>query len=183
MIPPTPNSLRLLRVEPATVHVSRSIEAPTAGVAILELGMEHEGGRSLAPLHWRIGDWQKPPLDISLHPSSGALEEVQIVFQDERIEPGWLHPAPDELLGPGLPYLMPESLTGSRYIDVRGEVTAVRNDATIQIMWGHSSALLATILVSQDFRLYIDRDHLLTGFEIGRITVDEWRILSRAQAT
>lgn len=37
-----------------------------------------------APLHWRAGDWSKPPLDVRLS-DVGAVESIQFVFQDESV--------------------------------------------------------------------------------------------------
>src|SRR5438132_9226808 len=62
------NWLRLQRIEPVDVHLRREVSSPSPGVAIIDIVTEPEIGRSPNSVHWRIGDWRKPPIDISIRP-------------------------------------------------------------------------------------------------------------------
>src|SRR4051794_27522484 len=44
------------------------------------------GSDAGAPLHWRAGDWQGPPVDVSINPETGGLRAIQAVLQDRTPE-------------------------------------------------------------------------------------------------
>lgn len=72
--------LKLIRQDLLEPEVSILVESPVPGVVLIDAVL----GRPEAPLHWRAGLWNKPPLDVSLVPN-GRLAAVQFVLQDERV--------------------------------------------------------------------------------------------------
>jgi hypothetical protein len=64
--------LRLVGMEhEPQAMVAWRIESPTVGVVLFDVDVGAWGHP--IPLHWRAGDWRKPPLDIQLDPRSGRL--------------------------------------------------------------------------------------------------------------
>ena len=72
--------LKLIRQDLLLSEVSLLVESPVPGLVLIDAVLD----RQEAPLHWRAGLWDKPPLDISLAPD-GRLTAVQFVLQDERV--------------------------------------------------------------------------------------------------
>ncbi len=72
--------LKLIRQDLLEPKVSLLVESPVPGVVLINAVLD----RQEAPLHWRAGLWDKPPLDVSLA-SDGRLAAVQFVLQDERV--------------------------------------------------------------------------------------------------
>lgn len=99
-----------------------AIESPTPGVVIISV--EIEGSRSLSPLHWRAGDWTKPPLDIELNPDHGAVQAVQIVLQDENVPRRATIASQDCVVG--VPVVDVAGWPTDRYRDVRRSMQVAR---------------------------------------------------------
>lgn len=113
--------LQTVVASPVVADASVSVVSPTAGVVVLNARVP--GAITPAPLHWRAGDWTKPPLDIYLAPD-GRLELVEVVFQDEALElvnrPA---PVPEEI---GLPLFDATGWPDDRYRDVRVDLRITR---------------------------------------------------------
>src|SRR5439155_5966841 len=112
--------IRLIRLEASEYPIGLSIEVPTKGVAILDVTVG--SWRSRVPLHWRAGNWSKPPLDVALSPD-GELESIQLVLQDEAVN------ASDECLPAlrhqeeaGRPAFDVDGWPPNRYFDVHTDV-------------------------------------------------------------
>jgi len=99
-----------------------AIESPTPGVVLVNVAID--GSRSLTPLHWRGGDWTKPPLDIEVNPTNGAVQGLQVVLQDERVQRGPLESEPERVVG--IPVVELADWPEDRYKDVRCEVQVTR---------------------------------------------------------
>jgi hypothetical protein len=98
-----------------------SVNSPTRGVAIVDVKI---GSSSTpTPLHWRAGDWTKPPLDVSFS-LNGQIESVQVVFQDESVMTAEGAAAVRE--EPGVPSFEIEQWPLDRYLDVQTGVRSAR---------------------------------------------------------
>lgn len=116
-----------LRLRAVAAHAPSSaatwaIECPSPGVVLINV--EIEGSNSLAPLHWRTGDWTKPPLDIEVNPSDGAVQAIQVVLQDENVPLGALRAGHEGAVG--IPLVDVEGWPDDRYRDVRCSVELAR---------------------------------------------------------
>ena len=98
-----------------------SVHSPTRGVAIVDVKVGSQSTQ--APLHWRAGDWTKPPLDVSLG-LDGRIECLQVVFQDEVVMMAEGERAVQE--EPGSPSFEVEQWPPDRYLDIRTDVRAAR---------------------------------------------------------
>lgn len=107
------------------VSATWAIESPVPGVVLISL--EIAGPKSLTPFHWRAGDWTKPPLDIELNPTNGAIQALQLVLQDEHVSRGSLKAAPESAVG--IPVVECTDWPSDRYRDVRCEVRVTRGEA------------------------------------------------------
>lgn len=111
------------------------IESPVPGV--VNVNVEIEGPKSLTPLHWRAGDWTKPPLDIEVNPTTGAVQAVQLVLQDERVPSGTVTTTPEHTVG--VPVVDVGDWPNGRYRDVRCDVEVVRGERNeLVVRWGAS---------------------------------------------
>lgn len=52
--------LRLKTLKSPPPRVRWNVESPVGGVVLIEVVLD----RNPAPLHWRAGLWEKPPLDL-----------------------------------------------------------------------------------------------------------------------
>ena len=104
------------------VLVTWAIESPTPGVVLVSVVIE--GPRSVTPLHWRGGDWTKPPLDIEVNPTNGAVQALQVVLQDEHVQRGHLDSKAAGVAG--IPVVEVTDWSEDRYRDVRCEVQVTR---------------------------------------------------------
>jgi hypothetical protein len=89
--------------------------------------MEVEGPKSPTPLHWRAGDWTKPPLDIELNHVNGAVQGLQLVLQDEHVSTGTLEVTPESAAG--IPVAEITDWPGDRYRDVQCDVAVTRGES------------------------------------------------------
>jgi hypothetical protein len=180
------NWLRLLRIEPVDVHLRREVSSPAPGVAIIDIVTEPEIGRSHTPLHWRVGDWRKPPIDISIRPDTGAFESIQIVFQDEHIRP-CNSSAQSAQAQIGLPLLVVHDVPESRYVDVDASVQACMDaDSRLLVRWtppDRDRASHDVVRVSPQFALHLSEDLVVVGIECGPITESEQTLLTAADGT
>src|SRR5699024_6091961 len=92
------------------------------GVVLIYL--ETGGQKSLTPLHWRAGDWTKPPLDIEINPLTGQVQGLQLVLQDEHVSQGTSEIARQYAVG--IPVVEMAGWPTDRYLDVRCDVRLTR---------------------------------------------------------
>lgn len=151
-------------------HVSWTIDCPAPGTLIIDVAVGHAA--SAVPLHWRAGDWTKPPLDFRLS-ERGALESVQVVLQDEEVseDEGAALPATVR----GCPVFHVGDWPEGRYMDVRTSVKILRLPS------GELHAVIGdrmpeqSIVVAEGLRLEVDTARRLVGAVIGPLSVSEWR--------
>jgi hypothetical protein len=157
-------------------RVSVSVESLTTGVAIVDVKVGSQS--TSAPLHWRAGDWTKPPLDISLSPE-GFIEGIQVVFQDEALlasEKDADRP-PEE---PRIPRFEVGQWTANRYLDYRAELRVARfvsGELSVSIGQARAARLLR---LAPALRVGIDSADCLARIVIGPLDTGQWRLIEAA---
>lgn len=99
------------------------IEVPASGVVLFDVRTGHSA--SPVPLHWRVSDATKPPLDIAINPADAGIQSVQIVLVDEWVDYG-SYSCPDSHVD-GLPTVVIRDWPEDRYRDVAGRVSLIRS--------------------------------------------------------
>jgi hypothetical protein len=171
MSPPTLLLKRLVEPE-AALPVKWQLDCPTRGVVILDVAVGEFGAS--APLHWRAGDWTKPPLDIRLS-DEGAVESVQFVFQDESVEV-------DDVVLPsdvevGFPRFDVDEWPSDRYSDVRVPVTTLRLPSGELYATIGDARPSRSVSVTWGVRFDFDSADQLVGIALGPLTADEWQLI------
>lgn len=149
-----------------------TLDCPTRGVVILDVAIGREV--SAAPLHWRAGDWTKPPLDLRLS-GAGVLESIQFVFQDESVHVGPISlPAESEI---GLPIFDVGDWSADRYMDARVLVKALRlRSGELYVSIGDAQPG-RFVSVTSALRLGFDPSDRLVAIALGPLTPDEWQVV------
>jgi hypothetical protein len=170
----TASGLLLKRlIEPdGALPIKWQLDCPTRGVVILDVAVGEVA--TSTPLHWRAGDWSKPPLDVRLS-DDGEVESIQFVFQDESVDVGDVVPPTDTATG--LPVFDVGAWPSDRYYDVRVPVT------TLRLPSGHLYAVIGdsqpsrSVSVTWGLRFDIDPADQLVGIALGPLTADEWQLI------
>ncbi len=165
-------------VEPdETAAIRWTLDCPARGVVTLDVAVGQE--TSGAPLHWRAGDWTKPPLDLRLS-ASGSVESIQFVFQDEAVAPGEsVLPSRSEI---GSPTFDVTTWPEDRYVDARLPVR------TFRLATGELYAAIGegrperSMSVTCGLRFGFDSSDQLVGIALGPLTDDEWRMVDAVTA-
>lgn len=156
-------------------HVNWTLDCPAPGVVIIDVAVGDAA--SAVPFHWRAGDWTKPPLDFRLS-ERGALESIQIVFQDEEVSEGEGVAPP--ATARGCPVFDVGDWPAGRYLDVRTSVRVLRLPS------GELRAVIGdrepeqSIAVAEGLRLEVDPARHLVGVVFGPLSVGEWHKLELA---
>lgn len=170
----TASGLRLKRfINPeGALPIKWQLDCPTRGVVILDAAVGEVA--TSTPLHWRAGDWSKPPLDVRLS-DNGEVESIQFVFQDESVDVGDVVP-PSEM-ATGLPTFEVGAWPPDRYSDVHLPVT------TLRLPSGHLYAAIGnfqpsrSVSVTWGLRFDFDPADQLVGIALGPLTADEWQLI------
>jgi hypothetical protein len=131
-------------------------------------------------MHWRAGDWTKPPLDISLSPD-GRIENVKVVFQDEVVAI-----APDERQilnepsAPGFPFFDLHEWPSDRYLDAHASVHYRRLDSGELLVTLQDAHPLRLLQLGKGLTLGFDSSDELACTLIGPLADDEWRLIEAA---
>jgi hypothetical protein len=161
-------------VEPeAVLPITWGLDCPTRGVVILDaaIGPPPPGA---PPLHWRAGDWTKPPLDIRLS-DEGSVQSIQFVFQDEAVHV-------DDVVLPsnvesGVPAFDVDAWPSDRYCDARVSVRTLRlasGELYTTIGDAHPSR---SVSVAWGLRFDFDVSDQLVGIALGPLTSAEWHLI------
>lgn len=145
-----------------------NVETPTPGVVVVDVILG--AASSAAPLHWRSGDWTKPPLDLSLA-SDGRLIGIQFVLQDERVPEGregsW------SVSWRGTPVFTVDGWPRDRYRDERISVSATRSlSGQLVLCLGESATELEWCEVGHDLLLGFAGDQLVK-IVVGALDLDD----------
>ena len=115
-------SIQAVAAPAASSALAWAIERPTPGVVLIDV--EIAGPKSLAPLHWRAGDWTKPPLDIEVNPVVVPSRAFRLCFQDEQVPEGTPRVGYEGAVG--IPLVDVEGWPEDRYRDIRCPVEVTR---------------------------------------------------------
>ncbi len=163
--------LRLKGLEAPVPQVPWRVESPTPGVVLVEVVL----GSDAAPLHWRVGLWDKPPLDISMD-RSGRLLGVQFVLQDERVDRNGAV-AERAVNDSGRPVFEVTSWPEDRYLDVEAAVVATRTSAgSLVLRIGDVGDVDRAVLVGDGLVLGLRADALVE-ITIGPLGVEDWEAI------
>jgi hypothetical protein len=154
------------------------VESPTRGVAIVDVTIGSQ--LTPAPLHWRAGDWTKPPLDVALSPD-GRIDSIQVVFQDETVVTSGSEQ--DEPQGErGVPRFETSDWPTDRYLDVPVSVNAARlSSGGLMVSIDHAKPV-RSLNLGEALRLALDSSDHLTRIIIGPLNDDQWRLIDAAAA-
>jgi hypothetical protein len=170
--------IRLTSVSPAPASVTRHIDSPCRGVVLLDYALAAGG----VALHWRAGDWSKPPLDVSVDPATGRLVALQYVLQDERLP----------VLGPisqsadrreGVPIFdLSAWAPDERYVDEVASVSAGWVSSTdMVIRLAEARAAGVECAVSPELSLLFEAGGMLVAVLMRSITDEEKGTIARAE--
>lgn len=162
---------RLIEPEEA-LPINWQLDCPTRGVVIVDVAVGEVS--TSAPLHWRVGDWSKPPMDVRLS-DGGEVESIQLIFQDESVDVEDVVP-PSEIAA-GLPIFDVGGWPPDRYSDVRVPVTTRRlPSGQLYAAIGRSQPS-RSISVTWGLRFDFDPADQLVGIALGPLTSDEWQLI------
>ncbi|HEV2376997.1 MAG TPA: hypothetical protein VGS19_33145 [Streptosporangiaceae bacterium] len=173
----TPQPLVLVSLQESSeaLPIRWTLDCPTRGVVVLDVAVGK--ATSSAPLHWRAGDWTKPPLDLQLN-NAGAVESIQFVFQDESVDAGESLLPSDSVIG--LPVFDVQRWSPDRYMDARVAVETMRlQSGELYPAIGVDSPKRA-ISVTWGLRFGVDSSSQLVAIAIGPLTPDEWQLIEAA---
>lgn len=164
--------LRLIRQESPPPEISILIESPVPGVVLIDIVLDSHN----APLHWRAGSWDKPPLDVSLRPD-GWLAGVQFVVQDEEVPMrAGLDPSSGEA-GGGWPIfevaLWPDD---ERYVDEKLHVSFERVAASLVLRIGFEPAQ-RWARVGAGMAVGLNAADDVVGMVFGPLHADDWDVI------
>ena len=156
------------------------VESPTRWVCFVEAGLEPLDARRALPLHWRAGDWSKPPIDIEVDPTSGLLLNVQLVLQDERVLPRCARPV-GEAEAAGVPrFDVSTWARGERYQDETMCVTIAWSAVDSLYMEFESVERANRIDVAPCLAMFVTGVGRCVGIEMVGLDHDELRHIARA---
>jgi hypothetical protein len=163
--------VRIVRVDhSAKAQVRWVIGSPTPGVVLVDVKIGNNS--SVLPLHWRTGDWTKPPLDVELDPNSGEVLAVQFVLQDERVPRQEVEDLPD--VGQGVPLFDIRGWPADRYSDFRQLVRVVRSKVDEMVLSIGSDRAVAGLSIDGRLMFAHDQSCRLCEIRIGPLSSEEW---------
>jgi hypothetical protein len=163
--------VRVVAVDPEVEDaVGWRIESPTPGVVLVDVGLG--GDPDPVPLHWRAGEWSKPPLDLAIDPVSGRLQALQFVLQDERVPVAEVAPLPAGQQG--VPVLEVAGWPADRYRDVRCPVAAIPSQAGELVLRLGRGGVANACRVRGGLAIGYDRDGDLGETRVGPLADDDW---------
>ncbi|MGH2511005.1 MAG: hypothetical protein ACRDHZ_26885 [Ktedonobacteraceae bacterium] len=177
--------LKVAEIERLPATMTREITSPAQGLVLIDCqcARNAENEEPLpVPLHWRIGDWSKPPIDIALDEDTGHFQSLLLVLQDEIIKRRAL---PDvDLASPtselGIPIFARTPWNNDElYVDEHLQPT---------LSWEEQSSLLVvfasppiqitrTCLVDDSFAFLLNEQDEIIGFQLNQITPEERRMM------
>jgi hypothetical protein len=154
------------------------IESPTVGVVLVDVGLGRDPDP--APLHWRAGEWSKPPLDLEIDSISGRLQALQFILQDERVPVEKVAPLPAGQQG--VPVFEVAGWPADRYRDVRYPVAAIRSQTGELVLRIGRRGCANACRVRGGLAIGYDRGGDLCKIRVGPLTGDEWESIDSFSA-
>ena len=176
--------LRLARVDVALNESPRhgdwirEVGALTAGVVAIDVALDKS---ALPSLHWRAGNWTKPPLDVAVDPEDGRLRGIQIVLQDEGVPDGKYRVNALEVRR-GVPAFDVGTWANSdRYVDETIPVVATRApDDSLEVLIGEYGEPGVTLTVDDQLELLFTSESVLSAIRVGPLSAEEWSLIAAA---
>ena len=173
----SPNGPQVRSVTDDTAVIHIEADSPTRGVAILDIRIG--SATTPAPLHWRAGDWAKPPCDMSLG-SDGRPECIQVVFQDEEVL------TTDAVLSldveRGFPLFDVGDWPSDRYLDVRALVQCRRlPSGELSVLIGEDTAA-RWLGLGEGLQFGIDASGDVVEVVIGPLDDGQWQVIAAASS-
>lgn len=148
------------------------VESPARGVVnvVMVVGDDFPA----APLHFRVGDWSKPPVDISIS-EDGAILGFQVVLQDEivAVAPGALG---ESHIGIGCPRLDVTQFPDDRYWDERSDVVLARAADGVLVVSLCDRQIDARWRIGEGFVVGFSTGQLVE-LRLGPLGRDEWKTI------
>lgn len=164
-----------MRLDPHTVRAAWSIEAPTPGVVLIDVTLGES--RPTTPLHWRMGTWTKPPLDLSLD-DGGRPVALQFVLQDERVAAGQSLADLPEPEG-GVPIFDINDWPPERYCDETGPVRANRlPSGELRLQIGEPQPVRRACRTAPGLLLGFDERDVLAEIRLGPLAGEDWEAIN-----
>ncbi len=173
--------MRMKRIRAVSMKGKREIESPTRGVVLINWVQESPEKVQSAPLHWRIGLWNKPPIDIEIDAADGHLKGLQIVLQDEAITAKIPAPISHQVLS-GLPdFDVTKWPLTDRYLDEVADVTVAwtSSDDILVLFTPQLPSIATGCKVDASVSLLFDEGKRLVGLRLLGITAEEKAVLRK----
>lgn len=161
--------LKLVDETAGAAQLTVDIVNPTKGVALIDVILAEEA----VPLHWRVGDWTKPPLDIQLG-RDGRLIGVQFVLQDEGNLVQVKQALPSIQRSGILPIFDVTGWSLDRYEDVKIAVAYRRVNDLLMVDIGDNSTT-RWIAVGGFLTLGFNEVNELVSLIVGPLSESDWR--------
>jgi hypothetical protein len=160
-------------MEATALVATWSIETPTPGVVLIDVAIG--GQQTPVPLHWRVGTWVKPPLDLSLD-HEGHLVGMQFVLQDERVQAGQWSVLPDEEIA--VPVFNVENWPAERYRDETMAVGASRlSGGELALRIGEAGDLTRACRTKGGLLVAFGADDSLAEIRLGPLSSEDWEAI------
>ncbi len=176
--------IRMKKIRAVSMKGKREIESPTRGVVLINWVQESPEKVQSAPLHWRIGLWNKPPIDIEIDAADGHLRGLQIVLQDEAITAQIPAPISHKVLS-GLPdFDVTKWPLTDRYLDEVADVTVAwtSSDDILVLFTPQLSSRAMECEVHPSVSLLFDEGKWLVGLRLPGITAEEKAVLRKSES-
>lgn len=165
--------LRMIEPHGAVIHID--VTSPAHRVAILDAAIGV--AQTPTPLHWRTGDWKKPPLDLSLS-LDGRPEGLQIVLQDEEVRPADRERPLCEVVG--VPLFEVAGWPIGRYLDVHTEVQVVRLSTGELAVTIGGDVPIQMVQLGAGLEFGLDQSGGVTQMVVGPLSVAHWALIEAA---
>lgn len=166
-------NLRLARIELGRHRAAWDVESPTRGVVLINV--EVVGINERVPLHWRVGTWTKPPLDIHLD-REGRFVGFQFVLQDERVPEGNSPDLPTPTVG--LPIFDIQHWPSGRYLDRESHVAVNRLPGReLLLQLGDDRPTRHVCLLASGLAIGFASDGELNEIRLGPLPGENWDLI------
>jgi hypothetical protein len=145
---------------------------PLLGVVLINVNVV--GEKDPAPLHWRVGTWGKPPLDVALD-QQGQLVGFQFVLQDEQVPVRELRELPPS--ESGAPRFDIENWPTARYLDVSSAVMVHRTTEGELVLHLGDEPIERGCRLGPDLSMGFTAVGALTEIRLGPLPLDDWEAI------
>lgn len=177
--------LKAAEIERLPAKVIREITSPAHGLVLIDCRLARAEDDEEPPpisLHWRTGDWSKPPLDIALDEDTGRFQSLQLALQDETIERKMLSDVEPATLASetGIPVFERTLWSDDdRYVDENLQtIPSWEGQSNLLVVFGSSPVQITrACLVDASLTFLFNEQDEVTGFWLNQVTQEEKRII------